>query len=85
MGFQPVYVGLSAVPEMSRADRNDLEQRIEEYHLKIEALDAFRDDPKIDKIIRALKRQIAEDSCELSLGSIDPPRSEAGISGAAKR
>ena len=55
------------MPEMLRADKSDLEQRIEEYHFKIEALEAFRDDPKIDKIIRALKKQIAEDSRQLCL------------------
>ena len=55
------------MPEMLGADKSDLEQRIEEYHFKIEALEAFRDDPKIDKIIRALKKQIAEDSRQLCL------------------
>lgn len=73
------------MPDMPRADKSDLEQRIDEYHLKIESLEAFRDDPKIDKIIRALKKQIAEDSRRLYFGSIDPPRNAAGISGAAKQ
>ena len=30
------------------------------------AMSAFRDDPKIDKIIRALQKQIARDSYHLS-------------------
>jgi hypothetical protein len=34
--------------------------------IKIEEISAFRDDPKIDKIIRALQKQIAQDSYRLS-------------------
>ena len=34
--------------------------RIEENQRKIEEMGAFRDDPKIDKIIRALQKQIAQ-------------------------
>jgi len=35
---------------------------------KIEEISAFRDDPKIDKIIRALQKQIAQDSYSSSDG-----------------
>ena len=38
--------------------KSDLEQRIEENRQKIEEISAFRDDPKIDKIIRVLQKQI---------------------------
>jgi hypothetical protein len=47
---------------MSDDKKADLEERIEENLRKIEELNLFRDDPKIDKIIRALQRQIARDS-----------------------
>jgi hypothetical protein len=49
------------------ADTSDLEQRIEENRQKIEEISAFRDDPKIDKIIRVLQKQIAQDFYQLSL------------------
>ena len=52
------------MPEDKKAD---LEQRIEEYRHKIEEISAFRDDPKIEKIIKALQKQIAEDSYQLSV------------------
>jgi hypothetical protein len=52
------------MPEDKKAH---LEQRIEEYRRKIEEISAFRDDPKIEKIIRALQKQIAQDSYQLSL------------------
>ena len=52
---------------MSEVDKADLKQRIEENQQKIEEMSAFRDDPKIDKIIRALQKQIAQDSYQLSL------------------
>lgn len=67
LGLQPAYAKLSTIPEMFGADKSNLEQRIEECHLKIEALEAFRDDPKIDKIIKALKKQMAEESRQLCL------------------
>jgi uncharacterized membrane protein (DUF106 family) len=51
---------------MSDVDQADLKQRIDENQKKIEEISAFRDDPKIDKIIRALQKQIAQDSYELS-------------------
>ena len=47
--------------------KSDLEQRIEENRQKIEEISAFRDDPKIDKIIRVLQKQIAQDFDQLSL------------------
>ena len=47
--------------------KSDLEQRIEENRQKIEEISAFRDDPKIDKIIRVLQKQIAQDFYQLSL------------------
>jgi len=40
---------------------------IEECQRKIEEISLFRDDPKIDKIIRALQKQIAQDFYRLSL------------------
>ena len=52
------------IPEDKKAD---LEQRIEEYRHKIEEISAFRDDPKIEKIIKALQKQIAQDSYQLSV------------------
>jgi uncharacterized membrane protein (DUF106 family) len=52
------------MPEDKKAD---LEQRIEEYRHKIEEISAFRDDPKIEKIIKALQKQIAQDSYQLSV------------------
>jgi len=57
---------------MSEVDKADLELRIKEYQKKIEELSAFWDDPKINKIIRALQKQIAQDSYQLS--SLDRPR-----------
>jgi hypothetical protein len=51
---------------MSEVHKVDLELRIEEDRHKIEEISAFRDDPKIDKIIRALQKQIAQDSYRLS-------------------
>ena len=50
-----------------RSKKADLEQRIEEYRHKIEEISAFRDDPKIEKIIKALQKQIAQDSYQLSV------------------
>jgi hypothetical protein len=50
-----------------KVEKSDLESRIRENQKKIEDLSAFRDDPKIDKIIRALQRQIAQDSYVLGL------------------
>ena len=47
--------------------KSDLEQRIEENRQKIEEISTFRDDPKIDKIIRVLQKQIAQDFYQLSL------------------
>ena len=52
------------MPEDKKAD---LEQRIEEYRHKIQEISAFRDDPKIEKIIKALQKQIAQDSYQLSV------------------
>ena len=52
------------MPEDKKAD---LERRIEEYRHKIEEISAFRDDPKIEKIIKALQKQIARDSYQLSV------------------
>jgi uncharacterized membrane protein (DUF106 family) len=52
------------MPEDKKAD---LEHRIEEYRHKIEEISAFRDDPKIEKIIKALQKQIAQDSYQLSV------------------
>ena len=52
------------MPEDKKAH---LEQRIEEYRRKIEEISAFRDDPKIEKIIKALQKQIAQDSYQLSV------------------
>ena len=52
---------------MPKVEKSDLESRIRENQKKIEDLSAFRDDPKIDKIIRALQRQIAQDSYVLGL------------------
>jgi hypothetical protein len=52
---------------MSDDKKADLEERIEENLRKMEELNWFRDDPKINKIIRALQKQIARDSCHLSL------------------
>ena len=52
---------------MSDGKKADLEHRIEENQRKIEEISAFRDDPKIDKIIRVLQKQIARDTYELSL------------------
>ncbi len=46
---------------MSEVHKADLELRIEEDRHKIQEISAFRDDPKIDKIIRALQKQIAQD------------------------
>jgi hypothetical protein len=57
---------------MSEVHKADLELRIKEYQRKIEELSAFWDDPKINKIIRALEQQIAQDSYQLS--SLDRPR-----------
>jgi hypothetical protein len=50
---------------MSEVHKADLELRIEEDRHKIEEMSAFRDDPKIDKIIRALQKQIARDRYHL--------------------
>ena len=52
---------------MSDDRKAALEERIEENQRKIEELSAFRDDPKIDKIIRVLQKQIAHDFYQLSL------------------
>ena len=53
---------------MKPADRKaDLQERIQDNQRKIEALSAFLDDPKIDKIVRVLKKQIAQDSYLLSI------------------
>ena len=52
---------------MAENRKSDLEQRIEENRQKIEEISAFRDDPKIDKIIRVLQKQIAQDFYQLSL------------------
>jgi hypothetical protein len=57
---------------MSEVDQVDLRQCIDENQKKIEEISVFRDDPKIDKIIRALQKQIAQDSYRLSL--LDRPR-----------
>jgi hypothetical protein len=64
---------------MSEVHKADLELRIEEDRHKIEEMSAFRDDPKIDKIIRALQKQIAQDFYHLSrlsseLPGDNPPR-----------
>ena len=47
--------------------RAALEERIEENQRKIEEISAFRDDPKIEKIIRVLQKQIAHELYRLSL------------------
>lgn len=52
-------MGYLMMPDDRRAD---LQQRIEDNQRKIEALSGFLDDPKIDKIVRVLKKQIAQDS-----------------------
>jgi hypothetical protein len=54
---------------MSEVHKAGLEPRIKENQEKIEELSVFWDDPKINKIIRALQKQIAKDSYELSLGN----------------
>jgi hypothetical protein len=59
---------------MSEVYKADLEQRIEEDRHKIEEMSAFRDDPKINKIIRALQKQIAQDSYQLISLSSELPR-----------
>jgi hypothetical protein len=41
---------------VSDIKRSDLSERMDEYRRKIEEISAFRDDPKIDKIIRALQK-----------------------------
>ena len=41
---------------MSDDKKADLEERIEENQRKIEELAVFREDPKIDKIIRVLQK-----------------------------
>ena len=46
--------------------RAELEERIEENQRKIGDLRAFCDDPKINKIIRVLQKQIARDQFELT-------------------
>jgi hypothetical protein len=51
---------------MSELQKADLELRIKENQQKIEELGAFSDDPKINKIIRALQKQIAQDAYQLS-------------------
>ena len=70
---------------MSGVHKADLELRIEEDRHKIEEMSAFRDDPKIDKIIRALQKQIAQDcyhlcSCSGAL-SDDNPRETIKVRG----
>jgi uncharacterized membrane protein (DUF106 family) len=57
---------------MSDVEQANLRQRIEENQKKIEEISAFRDDPKINKIIRALQKQIAQDSYRLS--SLEAPQ-----------
>ena len=52
---------------MPKVEKSDLERRIRENKKKIEEMSAFRDDPKIGKIIRALQRQIAQDTYVLNL------------------
>jgi uncharacterized membrane protein (DUF106 family) len=47
------------------ASETELKERIEENQRKIADLDAFRDDHKINKIIRVLQKQIARDRFEL--------------------
>ena len=64
---------MATVTVMSEAYKFDLEQRIEEDRHKIEEMSAFRDDPKIDKIIRAFQKQIAQDSYHLSSFSSELP------------
>ena len=58
---------------MSGVHKADLELRIEEDRHKIEEMSAFRDDPKIDKIIRAFQKQIAQDSYHLCNFSSELP------------
>jgi hypothetical protein len=52
---------------MPEGEKADLEQRIEENKRKIEEFSLLRDDPKIDKIIRELQKQFAQDSYRLRL------------------
>jgi hypothetical protein len=52
---------------MSDDKKTDLEQRIKDCQQRIEEISLFRDDPKSERIIRALQEQIALDSYQLSL------------------
>ena len=59
---------------MSEVQKADLEQRIKENQRKIEEISAFSDDPKINKVIRALQKQLAQDSVPIEfVGSGSPP------------
>lgn len=50
---------------MPTLNRRELEERIADTRRKIAELDAFRDDPKINKILRIFQRQVAQDSYHL--------------------
>ena len=52
---------------LSELNKADLERRIEESRSKIEEISPFRENAMIDEIIRALQKQIAQDSHRLSL------------------
>ena len=52
---------------VSELNKADLERRIEESRSKIEEISRFRENAMIDEIIRAFKKQIAQDSYRLSL------------------
>ena len=52
---------------MSDDKKTDLEQRIKDCQQKIDEISLFQDNPKAERIIRALQEQIALDSYQLSL------------------
>ena len=52
---------------LSELNKADLERRIEESRRQIGETSPFRENAMIDEIIRALQKQIAQDSHRLSL------------------
>lgn len=50
---------------MPTLTQKELEERMADTQRKIDELDAFRDDPKINKVIRIFQKQIAQDSYDL--------------------
>ena len=51
---------------MADDHRANLKERIDNNERRIGEMNAFRDDPKIDKIIRIFQRQIVRDLFELA-------------------